>query len=42
MTSEERQLIEKTAKKLPRSLGRPFSRKLSRYLATKKGRKVVV
>lgn len=46
ITTEERQLIVKTAKKRPRSLGQPFSRwsirKLSRYLATKKGRKLQV
>lgn len=46
ITTEDRQLIVKTAKKRPRSLGQPFSRwsirKLSRYLATKKGPKVQI
>src|SRR5580693_2135152 len=44
ITTEERQLIIKTATKRPRSLGQPFTRwsvrKLAHYLATKKGRKV--
>jgi transposase len=39
ITTEERQLIIKTAKKRPRSLGQPFTRwsvrKLAHYLATK-------
>jgi hypothetical protein len=46
ITTEQRQLIVKTAKKRPRSLGQPFTRwsirKLAAYLATKKGRKVQV
>ena len=46
ITTAERELIVKTAKKRPRSLGQPFTRwsirKLARYLATKKHRKVVV
>jgi transposase len=44
ITTEQRQLIVKTAKKRPRSLGQPFTRwsirKLAAYLATKKGPKV--
>ena len=44
ITTEERQLIIKTATKRPRSLGQPFTRwsvrKLAQYLATKKGKKV--
>ena len=44
ITTEERQLIIKTATKRPRSLGQPFTRwsvrKLALYLATKKGKKV--
>ena len=44
ITTEERQLIVKTATKGPRSLGQPFTRwsvrKLVRYLATKKGKRV--
>ena len=44
--AEDRALIVKVATKRPRSLGQPFSRwsirKLGRYLATKKGRKVAV
>ena len=43
ITTEERQLIIKTATKRPRSLGQPFTRwsvrKLAYYLATKKGKK---
>ncbi|MGD0983781.1 MAG: IS630 family transposase [Acidimicrobiales bacterium] len=46
ITTSERQLIVKTAKKRPRSLGQPFTRwsirKLTRYLKTKKGPKVVI
>ncbi len=46
ITTEQRQLIIKTATKRPRSLGQPFTRwsvrKLAQYLATKKGRRVVV
>ena len=46
ITTEERQLIVKTAKKRPRSLGQPFTRwsvrKLAQYLGTKKGTRVVV
>jgi transposase len=46
ITTSERQLIVKTATKRPRSLGQPFTRwsirKLAYYLATKKGRKVVI
>jgi transposase len=46
ITTSERQLIVKTAKKRPRSLGQPFTRwsirKLAKYLRTKKGHKVVV
>ena len=46
ITTEERQLIIKTATKRPRSLGQPFTRwsvrKLALYLATKKGKKVRV
>jgi transposase len=46
ITTIERELIVKTAKKRPRSLGQPFTRwsvrKLAKYLRTKKGRKVVV
>ncbi len=42
ITTEERQLIIKTATKRPRSLGQPFTRwsvrKLAQYLGTKKGR----
>ena len=44
--AEDRALIVKVAKKRPRSLGRPFTRwsirKLQKYLAIKKGRKVEV
>ena len=44
--ADDRALIVKVAKKRPRSLGRPFTRwsirKLQKYLATKKGRKVEV
>ncbi|MDP9332161.1 MAG: IS630 family transposase [Actinomycetota bacterium] len=46
ITTTDRELIVKTAKKRPRSLGQPFTRwsirKLAGYLATKKHRKVVV
>jgi transposase len=46
ITTSERQFIVETAKKRPRSLGQPFTRwsirKLARYLATKKGHKVVI
>jgi transposase len=46
ITTEERQLIIKTATKRPRSLGQPLTRwsvrKLAQYLATKKGKKVTV
>lgn len=46
ISAEDRALILKVATKRPRSLGQPLSRwslrKLSRYLATKKGRKVMV
>jgi len=46
ITTEERQLIIKTATKRPRSLGQPFTRwsvrKLAGYLATKEGRKVKI
>jgi transposase len=46
ITTSERQLIVETARKRPRSLGQPFTRwsirKLARYLATKKGHKVVI
>lgn len=46
ITTTEREFIVKTAAKRPRSLGQPFSRwslrKLAGYLATKKGRTVVV
>lgn len=46
ITTSERQLIVKSAKKRPRSLGQPFTRwsvrKLARYLSTKKGPKVVI
>ncbi len=46
ITTEQRQLIIKTATKRPRSLGQPFTRwsvrKLAQYLATKKGRKVTI
>jgi transposase len=46
ITTEERQLIVKTATKRPRSLGQPFTRwsvrKLVQYLATKKGKKVKI
>lgn len=44
ITTSDRELIVKTAKKRPRSLGQPFTRwsirKLQRYLATKKHRKL--
>ena len=44
ITTEERQLIVKTATKRPRSLGQPFTRwsvrKLAQYLATKRGKRV--
>lgn len=43
---EDRALLVRVADKRPRSLGQPFTRwsirKLRRYLATKKGRKVVI
>ena len=46
ITTTDRELIVKTAKKRPRSLGRPFTcwsiRKLAGYLATKKHRKMIV
>jgi len=46
ITTTDRELIVKTAKKRPRSLGQPFTRwsirKLRDYLATKKNRKVMV
>jgi transposase len=46
ITTTDRELIVKTAKKRPRSLGQPFTRwsirKLAGYLATKKHRKVIV
>jgi transposase len=46
ITTEQRRRIVATAKKRPRSLGQPFSRwsvrKLARYLATKKGRKIPI
>lgn len=46
ITTRDRELIVKTAKKRPRSLGQPWTRwsirKLRDYLATKKGRKVVI
>ena len=46
ITTTDRELIVKTAKKRPRSLGQPFTRwsirKLAGYLAGKKGRKVTV
>jgi transposase len=46
ITTSERQLIVETARKRLRSLGQPFTRwsirKLARYLATKKGHKVVI
>ena len=46
ITDGDWELIVKVARKRPRSLGQPFSRwslrKLQGYLATKKGRKVVV
>jgi transposase len=46
ITTTDRELIVKSAKKRPRSLGQPFTRwsirKLRDYLATKKGRKVGV
>jgi len=46
ITTADRELIVKTARKRPRSLGQPWTRwsirKLVGYLATKKGRKVVV
>ena len=46
ISDEDRALIVKVANKRPRSLGQPFTRwsirKLRRYLATKKGRKVTV
>ena len=46
ITTEERQLITKTATKRPRSLGQPFTRwsvrKLAQHLATKKGPKVKI
>jgi len=46
ITTSDRQLVIKTAKKRPRSLGQPFTRwsirKLAKYLKTKKGRKLVV
>jgi Transposase and inactivated derivatives len=46
ISAQDRALILKVADKRPRSLGRPFTRwsirKLRRYLATKKGRKVTV
>lgn len=46
ITTIDRELIVKTAKKRPRSLGRPFSRwsirKLADYLATRKGRRVQI
>jgi transposase len=46
ITTADRELIVKTARKRPRSLGQPWTRwsirKLAGYLATKKGRKVMV
>ena len=46
ITTEERQLIIKTATKRPRSLGQPFTRwsirKLAQYLATKKGKRITI
>ena len=46
ITTIDRQLIVTTAKKRPRSLGRPFSRwsirKLADHLATRKGRRVQI
>jgi transposase len=46
ITTRDRELIVKTARKRPRSLGQPFTRwsirKLAHYLATRRGRKVRV
>jgi transposase len=46
ITTTDREFIVQTANKRPRSLGQPFTRwsvrKLRDYLATKKGRKVIV
>jgi transposase len=46
ITTIDRELIVKTAKKRPRSLGQPFTqwsiRKLRDYLGSKKGRRVVI